>query len=117
MGTTTFGREGEALARAYLERKGMTFAAGNFKRLHGEIDLIMEEGRTLVFVEVKTRRSLRYGTPAEAVTPVKQRHLRWCAEVYCAEHRIEGRPLRFDVVEVLALPGAPPRLRHIPNAF
>ena len=43
--------------------------------------------------------------------------LRWCAEVYCAEHRIEGRPLRFDVVEVLALPGAPPRLRHIPNAF
>lgn len=117
MGHTELGRAGESLALAYLEEKGMRCAARNFRRLHGELDLVMEDGRTLVFVEVKTRRSLRLGTPAEAVTPAKQRHLRWCAEAYCAEHRVEGRPIRFDVVEVLALPGRPPRLRHIPDAF
>lgn len=117
MGNTAFGRAGEDLARTYLEGKGLRLADRNFKRLHGELDLVMEDGRTLVFVEVKTRRSLRWGTPAEAVTPAKQRHLRWCAEVYCAEHHIEGRPVRFDVVEILALPGAPPRIRHLPDAF
>lgn len=117
MGNTALGRAGEDLARAFLERKGFRLADRNFKRLHGELDLVMEDGGTLVFVEVKTRRSLRLGTPAEAVTPAKQRHLRWCAEVYCAERRIEGRPVRFDVVEILARPGATPRIRHIPDAF
>ena len=117
MERTDFGREGERLARTYLEKKGMRCTARNFKRLHGEIDLVMDDGRVLVFVEVKTRHSLRWGTPAEAVTSSKQRHIRWCAEVYCAENRIENRPLRFDVVEILALPGSPPRIRHIPNAF
>lgn len=117
MGNTAFGREGEALARSYLEGKGMRFARQNYKRLHGEIDLVMEDGRTIVFVEVKTRRSLRWGLPAESVTAAKQRHLRWCAEVYCAEQHIENHPIRFDVVEILALPGTPPRIRHIKNAF
>lgn len=117
MERTAFGRQGESLARTYLEQKGFTFIGKNFKRLHGEIDLIMKDGPALVFVEVKTRTTLRWGAPAEAVTSAKQRHLRWCAEVYCAEHHLTDTPLRFDVVEILALPGRPVRFHHISNAF
>lgn len=117
MERTAIGRSGESLAQEYLEKKGFHFLGRNFKRLHGEIDLIMEQGKWIVFVEVKTRRSLSYGMPAEAVTAKKQGHLRYCAHVYYAEHEITDRPSRFDVVEVLMLPGMAPRLRHWENAF
>lgn len=117
MEKTALGRDGESLAREYLERKGFHFLRRNYKRLHGEIDLIMEQGSWLVFVEVKTRRSFQYGMPAEAVTPAKQRHIRYCAELYFSECGIETRKSRFDVVEVLLLPGRAPRIRHLENAF
>lgn len=115
--STSIGADGEALARTYLEAKGMRFLAKNYKRRHGEIDLIMQDGSFLVFVEVKTRRDLFRGTPAEAVTAAKQKHLRWCAEVYYAEHELEDVPARFDVVEVLLSPGRQPLFRHIRDAF
>ena len=57
MEPSTLGREGERLARQYLERKGYIYLTSNFKRAHGEIDLIMKDGSTLVFIEVKTRRN------------------------------------------------------------
>ena len=59
MGTTTFGREGENLAKVYLEKKGYKFLDRNFKRIHGEVDLIMMDGDVIVFVEVKDRKSTR----------------------------------------------------------
>lgn len=117
METTAFGREGETLARAYLEKKGMRFIERNFRRTHGEIDLIMKDGEFLVFVEVKTRRSLRWGLPIEAVTPLKQRRIRDCAALYYAERHISGCPARFDIVEILALPGKELKIRHLANAF
>ena len=76
MQTTRFGRDGETAAEKYLEGKGYHFLARNFKRTHGEIDLIMEDGETLVFIEVKSRTNRRYGEPKEAVTPFKQQHIR-----------------------------------------
>lgn len=117
MEKTALGRSGENLAREYLEKKGFHFLCQNYKRLHGEVDLIMEKSGWLVFVEVKTRRSLRYGFPAEAVTPAKQRHLRYCAEVYFTEHDLSSHRARFDVVEILMRPGRAPALRHLENAF
>ena len=72
MGTTTFGREGENLAKVYLEKKGYKFLDRNFKRIHGEVDLIMMDGDVIVFVEVKSRHNRKYGDPIEAVNKYKQ---------------------------------------------
>lgn len=116
MKTTEFGREGESLARQYLEGKGYFFLERNFKRVHGEIDLIMQDGETLVFVEVKSRHSRRYGEPIEAVTPYKQRHIRDCAKIYLMNHPANGKRIRFDVVEVMAVCGEV-KFKHTQNAF
>lgn len=117
MQTTAIGRSGEDLARTYLEQKGMRFLQKNYKRRRGEVDLIMEDGKWLVFVEVKTRRTLTYGMPREAVTPYKQKHIRYCADIYFAEHHIESHPTRFDIVEILALPGRNVKIHHMRDAF
>lgn len=116
METTRFGCEGESLARQYLEKKGYRFLTGNFRRTHGEIDLIMQDGSTLVFIEVKSRHSRRYGEPIEAVTPYKQRHIRDCAKIYLMNHPAEGKRIRFDVVEVMIRYGEV-KFRHVRNAF
>jgi putative endonuclease len=117
MGNKTLGNEGEQIARRHLESSGMRFVCANYYRRYGEVDIIMEDGAETVFVEVKTRRGFRYGAPAEAVTPTKQKHLRYCAEVYFAEKGQESYRARFDVVEVLLLPGRTPLVHHIKNAF
>lgn len=116
MQTTAIGRSGEDIARQYLEAKGMRFREKNYKRRHGEVDLIMDDGKWLVFVEVKTRRSLAYGMPAEAVTPYKQKHIRYCADMYFFENKITSHPARFDIVEVLMMNGTV-KIHHIRNAF
>ena len=117
MQKTIFGRRGEELARKYLENKGYHFVTCNFKRVHGEIDLIMEDGATLVFVEVKSRHNRKYGEPAEAVNYAKQRHILYCAKIYISEKRIGGRRIRFDVVEVMISTAGEAKFRHIKNAF
>ena len=117
MGTTAFGREGETAARTYLEKKGYRFIASNFKRTHGEIDLIMEDGDTLVFVEVKSRTNRRYGEPREAVTPMKQQHIRYTAKAYLYSKRQMERSVRFDVVEVMKMPDGSWKFHHMKHAF
>lgn len=93
------GIEGEAVARRFLEDLGFRIVEKNFRCPLGEIDLIAEEGDVLVFVEVKTRRSARFGTPAEAVHARKQRQILRVAEAYMRERRLRG-PCRVDVVGV-----------------
>ena len=117
MEPSTLGREGERLARQYLERKGCIYLTSNFKRAHGEIDLIMKDGSTLVFIEVKTRRNRRYGEPVESVGFTKQRHIKYGARVYVNSHRITDTPRRFDVVEILFFPSREVKFRHTRNAF
>lgn len=109
------GRQGEELAAAYLESRGMRVIERNFRVQGGEIDLIAEDGRYLAFVEVKTRRGGAFGRPREAVDVRKQAHLICAARAYLA--RFPSPPFcRFDVVEVL-WQGEKPRIVHIPNAF
>lgn len=117
MGTTTLGRQGESLALQYLTEKGYRFVARNFRRTHGEIDLIMEDGNILVFIEVKSRTNRRYGEPREAVTPFKQKHIRYTAQSFLYSHRIHGRSIRFDVVEVMIRPDGSALFHHIRQAF
>ncbi len=93
------GLEGEAVARRFLKGLGFRIVEENFNCPLGEIDLIVEDGDILVFVEVKTRRSTRFGTPAEAVHARKQRQILRVAEAYMREHRFRG-PCRVDVVAV-----------------
>lgn len=118
MGTTTaFGRKGEEWVEAYLKEKGYRPITRNFRRTHGEIDLIMEDGKTLVFVEVKSRTNRRYGEPKEAVTPFKQKHIKYTAQSFLYAHHITDRSIRFDVVEVMQHPDGTTLFHHIRNAF
>ncbi len=114
MSTTSVGRGGEAHARAYLEEKGFQTLRQNYRSGPREIDLIMKDGETLVFVEVKARAKTCYGTPAEFVTPVKQRLLTLAAEQFLIEEKLLDSPARFDVVEVYLSSG---EVHHIENAF
>ena len=112
MNRRRFGSEGEADARAYLAGRGATILEMNYRRPTGEIDIIARAGKTLVFVEVKRRSSLRYGRPAEAVNAAKQTHILRTALMYLQENGLEDAPARFDVIEIL-----PEGIRHIEGAF
>jgi len=114
---TEFGRAGEDIALAYLEKKKMKLLDRNVRSAHGEIDLIMDDGGTVVFVEVKARQNRRYGDPIEAVTLRKKRFIRYTAKMYLTSRRIEDRHVRFDVVEIMAAPGRETKIRHVKNAF
>ena len=96
------GAEGEAAAAAWYEARGYDIVARNWRCREGELDLVVRRGRQLVFVEVKTRTTDRFGVPAEAVTPAKQRRLRGLAMRYLADTGTRGGDLRFDVVAILA---------------
>lgn len=110
------GIEGEAVARRFLEGLGFRILEENFACPLGEIDLIAQDGEVLVFVEVKARRSTRFGGPAEAVHARKQRQIVRVAEAYMRERRLRV-PCRVDVVAVSFPPqGSEPRVELIRNA-
>lgn len=112
MNAHTSGTIGETLASSYLASRGMTVIAKNYRRAGGEIDLIARDGETVVFVEVKARRSPRYGRPAEAVTPAKSRHIVRAALAYLQAQHWLDRPVRFDVI---AIEGED--IQYLPAAF
>lgn len=92
----------EERAAAYLQKQGYQILERNFRCRLGEIDLIAEDCGTLVFLEVKYRKSGRYGSPAEAVTPAKQRTICRVADFYRMSRRVpESKGCRFDVVAIL----------------
>jgi putative endonuclease len=110
------GQAGEDAAAALLLSKGCVLLDRNWRCAGGEIDLIARRGETLVFCEVKARRSSRYGAPYEAVNPRKQARLRALAGRWLSEHRVRARGVRFDVVSVL-FTAEGPRLEHFEGAF
>ena len=110
------GAEGEALAASYLETQGYCIQARNFRSGKGEIDIIASDGDTIVFVEVKTRSTARFGLPREAVTPFKQNMLRKTAMAYLVQLSKEI-PCRFDVVEIQIHSNGTYQLKQLKNAF
>lgn len=94
------GQTGEELAEAYLREQGYQIVARNFRTRQGEIDRIARDERTLVFVEVKTRRTLAFGVPAESVTWQKQQKLRQTALAFLQQYGSMGDMIRFDVISI-----------------
>jgi putative endonuclease len=96
------GSWAEQHACRHLEREGLTLVEQNFSTRFGEIDLVMRDASTLVFVEVRLRRDVRYGHPAETINRAKQMRLRRTAEVYLRGRAGGGYPdCRFDVVAII----------------
>jgi putative endonuclease len=111
-----FGEKGESLAAWYLRKKGYKIIEQNYRSHLGEIDIIAKEKQTIVFVEVKSRRSVRYGSPKFAVTPKKQRKISMVALYYLKTTRQTDVKARFDVVAITANRDAP-QIEIVKNAF
>jgi putative endonuclease len=114
---TNLGEQGEDVACRELQRRGYAILARRFRTRYGEIDIVAREGPTLVFVEVKTRSSPAFGSPAEAVTPRKQAKISLMAAEFLLRHWAGPIPCRFDVVAVGAAEGQAPKVELIRGAF
>lgn len=109
------GKLGEELACRTLARRGYAIVARRYRTRFGEIDIVADDGGTMVFVEVKARRSAIFGTSTEAITWAKRRRLIRMAQEFLTRADAGGRPCRFDVVAVD--PGPPPVVTVYPGAF
>ena len=105
------GERAERAAEAFLRSRGMLILARNFRTRFGEIDLVAQDGQTVVFVEVRSRSSDAFGSPQETVTVSKRRRIIRSAQVYALSRQLDA-PLRFDVVAL-----SPKGMLHIPAAF
>lgn len=108
------GDGGEKLAEAYLVSHGYRILGKNYKTALGEIDIIATDETTLIFVEVKTRRSLEYGYPSQAVTYIKQKKISQVAAQYIKRFKLFDVPVRFDIIEVYL---SSSEINHIEGAF
>lgn len=108
------GTEGEDLAAKYLETHGYRVLDRNYTTDIGEVDIFVTDEKTLIAVEVKSRLSLEYGTPAEAVGHEKIKKISQVTAQYIKQFRLFDVPVRFDVVEVYL---ADRTVNHIKNAF
>ena len=102
-----FGKAGEKAAVAFLKKQGYRIVEKNYRNTSGEIDIVAEQDKVLVFVEVKSRADGEKGEPLEAVTPHKQRKIGQVAKGFLSQHRIENRDCRFDVVGIKGNPEEP----------
>lgn len=94
------GKQGESLAARFLFRKGYKITARNFRVFTGEIDIVAKKESTIVFVEVKTRKSSSFGPPYLAITDKKKRKLIQCALCYLKMKNILGVPWRIDILSI-----------------
>ena len=113
----TLGKAGEELACRELQRRGYAVLARRYRTRFGEIDIVCEDRRTIVFVEVKARRSKRYGEAAETVSFSKRRKIGAMALDYLAWTGRVDRPCRFDVVAIDGIGTTTQTIRVVTDAF
>ncbi|MDD2619940.1 MAG: YraN family protein [Syntrophomonadaceae bacterium] len=110
------GKWGEESAAKYLMQQGYKILGRNYYTRYGELDIICEKDGNLVFVEVKTRRSSKYGYPEEAITNRKKEHIRKAALLYMDAAKRSYREISFDVISIL-LEAGEEKINHIKQAF
>lgn len=111
------GQRGEELALQCLRKNGYEILEHNYRQPFGEVDLIARHHDTIVFIEVKTRRSGKFGSPLEAVDRNKQRQLVKIAQDYLIRNDLTDSAARFDVVGVYLPEGRKPQINIVDNAF
>lgn len=111
------GRQGEDLAARFLEDAGYRIVARNWRCRQGEIDIIARNADTLIFVEVKSRSTLAFGHPFEAITTAKLVRLRGLAALWCAEHRPRAERIRLDAIAVIVPRTGSPAIEHLLGVF
>ena len=111
------GKSGENIALNYLKDNKYEIIARGYRLFRGEIDIIASDQKTLVFVEVKTRKSTDYGFPEESVTPSKQQQIRKIAQGFLAKNNLQDVECRFDVISLYFDEEERYSIRHIKNAF
>lgn len=111
------GAFGERLAAAHLAAEGLTLLDRNWRCRYGELDLIARDAATVVFCEVKTRRTERFGPPSAAIVAGKAHRIRELALRWLSDTGVHAADVRFDVITVLSPFDAPVRLEHLRSAF
>lgn len=111
------GRRGEDLAAAFLTEAGYLIVDRNWRCNQGEIDIVAVDGVETVFVEVKTRSSVAFGHPFEAITPQKLARLRRLAAAWCIENPGDHRSIRIDAVSVIDPSDGAPQIDHLLRVF
>lgn len=113
------GKEGEDIALKFLKDKGYRLIARNYAvQRYGEIDLIMQDGNYLVFVEVRTKRNTIYGTPLETINYEKRRQIVKMARLYMIRKKVDSNVFcRFDVVGIVLPKGGEPQIEYYKDAF
>ena len=117
MPSLTFGMQSEQAAATYLQQRGYRILHRNYRIARGEIDLVADHQGALVFVEVKARRSARFGSPAQAVDFRKQERLIHVAKHYLHRYHCGDRSCRFDVVLLTQQASGEVQIELIENAF
>jgi putative endonuclease len=111
------GIVGEEIAARELAARGYAILERRYRTRYGEIDIVAEDGHTLVFVEVRARATTEFGRAAESVTEAKKRKVTAMAVDYLARHHVTNRPCRFDVVAIDAALSETPEVTVYPAAF
>ncbi len=117
MNHVELGKMGEERAVAYLESKNFMVLDRNYRFMRAEVDVVASTDREIVFVEVKTRRNKSYGEPEESVNDAKKRQLFKVAEAWLHERKMEGAPVRFDVITILHPNRENEEIHHMEGAF
>lgn len=118
MDRQSLGKRGEELAARFLIKKGLKIFERNFHTRWGELDIVAEEGGTVVFAEVKARSNVHFARPEVSVTHTKQQHLRKAAELWLLEnYPNELPPCRFDVISIVLGDDGEETIEHFPDAF
>ena len=110
------GKLGEDIAVYYLKQNGYVILDRNFECRQGEIDIIALDKKEIVFIEVKTRTSNKYGTPSEAVNKIKQKHMLQTIKYYLYIRNLSDEFIRIDVIEVY-INNNVYKVNHIKQAF
>lgn len=114
---TDLGRRGEDVAAAYLVDRGLILLSRNWRCRDGELDLVVTDGETLIFCEVKTRATAEFGDPSDYVTPEKILRIRRATRAWLRRYPPGSCDVRFDVLAVLWPPDGEPEIRHLRGAF